>query len=102
MNKRTVKIALWHQLNNIENKHHVHHDVMQKYEDSVFSLTKPTTQMRINSGIWTVSTELYGIEIICCADDVRYALRGVRDDIDYIGANLYNTLHLRNDAEVMA
>lgn len=99
MNKRTVQIAIWHQLNNIEDKHQVHHDVMYLYEDQVFVTSKPTTQMRINNGIWTVSTWLYGVEIISCAADVRMALKGVKQDLEYVESGLYESL-LRQ--EVMA
>lgn len=60
--------------------------------------TKPTTQMRINNGIWTVSTELWGVEIICCADDVRHALRGVKNDLGYVEQGLYEAL-LREEAK---
>lgn len=59
--------------------------------------TKPSTQMRINNGIWTVSTEAYGVEIICCADDVRHALRGVKNDLEYVEQGLYEAV-LRQEA----
>jgi hypothetical protein len=54
--------------------------------------------MRINNGIWTVSTELWGVEIICCADDVRHALRGVKNDLGYVEQGLYEAL-LREEAK---
>ena len=61
-------------------------------------ITKPTTQMRINDGIWTVSTELYEVEIICCAGDVRQALRGVKNGLEYVERGLYEAV-LREEAK---
>jgi hypothetical protein len=87
MNKRTVKIALWHQLNRIADKHAAHHGVMWLFEDSA-GMSKSRTRMRIFKGIWIVSIHLYGVEIVATASDVRVALRAIKNDMKYITYNL--------------
>lgn len=49
-------------------------------------------RMNMKKGIWIVSTEVYGVDVICTAGDVRKALRGIQSDIKYIELNLYHAV----------
>lgn len=41
-------------------------------------------KMRCKNGIWTVQVEYYNVDVVCMASDVRTALKGLKDDMEYI------------------
>jgi hypothetical protein len=45
---------------------------------------KNKIKMRCRNGIWVVSVTYYNVYVVCMADSVRSALRGLKTDMSYI------------------
>ena len=49
-------------------------------------------KMFINNGVWIASAEVYGVEAVCTAGDIRTALQGLEADIKYLELNMYHAV----------